>query len=252
MPMYLRHQTYRQQSKLAEYCRTGILHEDLDVKRDRVNHYRRLVLNVVNDSLVSAFPITLNLLTKEEWDALVIAFFSKHKPQSAQIWKLPLEFANFVNDEDLPEKKSYPFLIDLLKFEWMEVEVFMMEDIPYPEYQKKGDFMHDRILLNPEHRMMGLSYPVHLKKSNDISDKDEGEYFVLLYREKDSGRVQFVDISAFFAIVIENIQNGNILAHILEVLAEQMVNASVDTLKEHALAFLKKMKEKEFVLGFST
>ncbi|MCB2221877.1 MAG: DNA-binding domain-containing protein [Bacteroidetes bacterium] len=248
--MPLKKFTQQQQSDLAGYCRTNELHEDLQVRRERVHHYRRLVFNVVNDSLQSAFPLTKNLLEDKIWDQLVHQFFSAYKPQSPQVWKMPGEFYEWFSESEQPLRGEFPFIDELLQFEWMEVVLFMMEDIPYPESQKEGNWMDSTIATNPEFRIIQTNYPVHLRKAATIQDADKGDYFILMFREKDTGRIQFMDLSPFFAVVVDNIAHGADLRSVLLALQEQMPQTSLLELQENTIPLLEKLKDKGFITGF--
>ena len=94
--MQIQTDTYQQQSDLAKYCRTNILDNSLKVRKDRVHHYRRLIYNVVEDSLQAAYPLLNNLLSEKQWNQLVNDFFATHSCQSTQIWKMPGEFYEFI------------------------------------------------------------------------------------------------------------------------------------------------------------
>ncbi|MCF8369098.1 MAG: DNA-binding domain-containing protein [Bacteroidales bacterium] len=249
--MKLNQDTYQQQSSFAEYCRTNELSENLLVRKDRVHHYRRLVYNVIDDSLQTAFPLTFDLLLDEEWEALVSYYFSTHKSKSSQIWQMPKEFYLFYKTSEHPLKSTYPYLVDLLYFEWTEIEVFMMEDIKYPDVLESGDLEHDVLKLNPEHKILHLNYPVHLKNGNMINEKDKADYFVLLYRERPGGKVQFVDLSLFFALLLENIHAKNTIGQIILSLVEEYELDSYQNLMANTFQFIKKLREKGFILGFS-
>ena len=57
--MNLREGNTEIQKPLGEYCRTGVELKIPGVTPGRVHHYRRLVYNVVRDTLDTAYPITL-------------------------------------------------------------------------------------------------------------------------------------------------------------------------------------------------
>ncbi|HEY0611942.1 MAG TPA: DNA-binding domain-containing protein, partial [Chitinophaga sp.] len=103
------------QSSLADYCRTGAYQAIPGVKTaQHVSQYRRLVYNVVDDMLQSAYPLTKGLLKEEEWDELVQEFFSRHACQSPQVWYMPKELYEYiVQQEAHPLLTKYPFLHDL-------------------------------------------------------------------------------------------------------------------------------------------
>ena len=248
--MRLSPSTYKQQSDLADYCRTGELSNDLEVNRKHVRHYRRLVYNVVYDSLQSAFPLTMNLVSDEEWQMLVHTFFSNHKNQASQVWQMPREFYIFWAEKEHDLHERYPFLSDLLHLEWIEIEVFMMEDIRYPETKAEGNLKSSLLAFNPEHRFIHVNYPVHLKNARQIEAADKGEYYILVFREKNSGRVQFMDLSPFYTLILENLIQGLTLEEIFAELEQSANLENSQEMLERTLPFLEIMQGKQFITGY--
>lgn len=250
MNTHLLNDTYTQQSRFANYCRTGELEPLKGLTENRVHHYRRLVYNVVDDTLQSAFPLTHDLLSSEEWDSTVDKFFSSHSCQSYSIWKMPFEFYQFIEKNNVPLKEKYPFIEELLLFEWIEIEVYMMEDKVFPEAKNAGDWRNDVIAINPEFRLLQLSYPVHLKNPNEILEEERGEYYLLVFRERETGKVQFMNLSFYFAWLIEKISDEQ--KPLNEILndAEAIFGLNTQTLLENTLPLLEELKNKQFILGF--
>jgi len=248
--MNLQKNTYQQQSDFANYCRTNVLSESLKVRKDRVHHYRRLVFNVVDDSLRSAYPLLNNLLSAKHWDTMVKDFFANHACQSTKIWQMPQEFFHYVTSQKTEIKKKYPLIDDLMKFEWTEVELFMMEDEEYPLFENDGDWLLDVFILNPEYQLLSLSYPVYIKNAKYITASDKGNYYLLAFREKETGKIQFMDISAIHTLIIENIVKGNSLVDILNALKAQVNLVSMDLIVQQIIQFIEKLKQKGFILGF--
>ncbi|MFZ9847220.1 MAG: DNA-binding domain-containing protein, partial [Flavobacteriales bacterium] len=172
--------TFSVQSALASFCKKGEYKSIEGVNEERAKHYRRMVYNVIDDTLQSAFPLTLALLTEEEWNYAVDLFFSTHAAQTPILWRLPEEFVDFSNSLEFPLKKKYPFISELLLFEWMEVKIFMVKDIS-SEFSTQGNIQSDKLVLNPESQFLHFTYPVHLKKANEISEEDKGNYFLVMY-----------------------------------------------------------------------
>lgn len=179
--------TYQHQVTLANYCRNGAL-ENIPGVTKNISHYRRLVFNTVLDSLSAAYPLTENLLN-EEWEALVHRFFSTHKVQSPQIWNMPKEIIDYINCHEKELLNRYPFLPNLLVFEWLEIEVFMMPDVVFPKA------IAGKLCCNPEIQLVEFQFPVHLKKAAQITPNDEGTYYVAIYRNPDTKAVSFTNLS---------------------------------------------------------
>jgi len=205
--MPLSDHTYRYQSALAAYCRTGQYQAIPGVHAGHVMHYRRLVYNVVDDMLQSAYPLTHHLLKEREWKALVQEFFSRHPCQSPQVWYMPRELYRYMLQVKHPLLQQYACLQELLWLEWTEVELFMMEDRP-AAYTRDGDLLADALVLNPEHCLQRLRYPVHVKPAKQITANDQGDYFLVLFRRPDTGEVIFLNLSPVAAHMLERLAEG--------------------------------------------
>ncbi|HEU4554643.1 MAG TPA: putative DNA-binding domain-containing protein [Chitinophaga sp.] len=199
--------TFRHQSALAEYCRTGKYQAIPGVRGQHVTHYRRLVYNVVDDMLQSAYPLTHNLLTTREWNALVQEFFASHPCQSPQVWYMPRELYEYLSSKAHKLEKKYPFLLELLWLEWLEVQLFMMEDRP-AAYTTIGHIDTDPLVLNPEYHLQHFEYPVHLKNAKQLTAADKGDYFLVLFRKPDSGEVTFMNLWPALVAMLEILQES--------------------------------------------
>lgn len=247
--MLLKTETYNQQSKLANYCRNGLNVDILGAKPERLPNYRRLVFNVIKDALENTYPISYQYINTAVWDEMVYNFFSIHKCKDPQVWKMPEEFYEFCKIQNYAEIYSLPFLNDLLYFEWMEVEIYMMEDVLYPDYYDSKNWLNKKIAVNPEHKIIKLEYPVHIKKPQETVNK-EGDYFLLLYREQETGRVQFANLSVLFTFLLENIILGEktleeIFTDILYIFG---IN-DLEMLQTESFKFLEDLKTRGFILG---
>lgn len=246
----LKAETHTQQSRLADYCRTGNTPDLIDIKEDNLYQYRRLVINIALDTLETAYPITHSFLAPNVWDTLVKDFYANHKCQTTQVWRMPLEFFDYCKEKNIQQQLNISFLNDLLCFEWLELDMHTMPDIAYPQTKEIGSWLADTIALNPEHRVIQLSYPVHTTAPNEGLEEKEGIYFLLAYREKESGNLQFTDLSMLHVFIIENITNGLQLSTILEEANTLLQINDINALTQHALTFLEDLKQREFVLGF--
>jgi hypothetical protein len=246
-------ETYSQQAKLANYCRDGKEPEGLiDINQKNLFQYRRLVFNIINDILETSYPIAYSFLDRKVWEDTVFDFFIEHKCQTAQVWRMPFEFYGYCVENKLQEKLGIPFLNDLLYFEWLEMEVHTMEDIEYPKVKKEGDWMSEVIALNPEHKIIPLTYPVHTTSPGPELEQKVGNYFLLIYREKETGHVHFVDLSMFYVYILENIKNGALMKEILVEANSMFQINDIKLLKDRSLEFINDLKKRQFIIGISS
>mgnify|MGYP005838916787 CR=1 FL=1 len=246
--MNLQQATFNAQSQLAAFCRTGNYSPIQGVNEKHVHQYRRLVFNVVEDSLQSAYPLTHNLLTAQEWDGLVNIFFSEHECQSPQVWQMPGELIPFMENTNHPLLEKYVCLKDLLLFEWLEVEVYMMEDLEATPFKTKGDLKNDKLVLNQELKILMLNYPVHLKNASEITEEDQGQYFACMHRDPESGRVEFSNLQYPHVELIEHLSNQPIN---YKDAFQLFLKYTTEYEASHALnGFIQASLESKLILGF--
>ena len=248
--MLLKPETKNIQSKLADYCRTGELTLTTEVNQKHVKHYRRLVYNIIDDILESAFPIFHEFASEELWTEMVNDFFSRHNCQTPQVWKVPGEFYEYAVEQNWKEKYKLPFLEDLLLFEWIEMDIHTMKDETLPSFKIAGDWLKDVISITPEYRIVSVKYPVHTTPPQYITEKNLGQYFILIFRQPDIGSLQFLDVSVLYALTIEKIEEGLNLSQIINELQVVFSFPDKDVAQRHVLTFLKDLQTKKFVLGF--
>jgi hypothetical protein len=248
--MKLRKDTERIQHLLGQYVRDGIDRAIPGVTPGRVKHYRRLVYNVVKDTMDTAFPIARSALGSGEWDRMVYNFFSQEELQVPQVWKLPLEFYRYHTARDTGTSIGKPYLSDLLYFEWIEIEVHTMPDRPYPQVKTDGDFLKDVLAFNPEHEIIRLKFPVHLHPA-ESSIPLKGDYYVMVYRMPGSGNVKFLDLTELHVYMILKMVEDRI--PVASITGEIAMAAGIESetyLEQVLEQFIRELMEKKLVLGF--
>ncbi len=247
--MPLAESTHAAQSGLASYCRTGHLPPIQGIHPENITEYRRLVINVVMDILANAYPLTRQLLTENEWDSVVEKFFANHPCQSPQVWLMPGEFRSFLMETTDPLLARYPQLEDLLLFEWTETELYMMEDIP-AKADMSGDILFSRLVINPEHRLLRFSYPVHRKKPVSISATDHQDYYVVAHRNGE-GDVLFTDLSpALCQLLLFLADEPRSVKELFGLLEKSSPLILTTGDQQQVIAFIEKARQLELIAGF--
>ncbi len=248
--MLLKEQTKIIQSDFARYCRTGEEPNLPGVTDGRIDYYRRLIRNIFHDSIESAYPITYQFLDEDLWEGLVDKFIKNHDCKSPQVWKLPFEFYKYHLSKKTSEKLNIPFLNDLLLFEWTEIEIYMMPDKESDKYSELGDFEFNKVIHNPEFKIIPLTYPVHMMGPEDAG-KNPGAYFLLLFRHKDSGKVEFINLSPLFVFIIEQISSTEkLLKDIIRETGKLFNINKTKELQEKTLSMINDLRTRGFILGF--
>jgi len=246
--MLLSKETKDLQSKLTEYVRTGTLPLIKGAKQDKLHHYRRLVYNIVYNSLSNAYPISKAMLGDEKWKELVDEFFIKHNPQDPQIWSFPFELYEFVLKSDYSKKVNKLYLNDLLFFEWIEMEVYAMEDVEIDNFSNlsKNKSFEGEIILNPYIKLFSFEYPV-FNKEEKIDEMKKGNYFVICFRDIETFKVNYLEIDALSMIFLENLYEN--YANIETVLnfTSETINIKIEF--KNVLPLLEELNNRGIILG---
>jgi hypothetical protein len=242
--------TKSQQEKLASYCRLGDADGLEGTTVGRIATYRRLVFNNVRDALERSYPLTKNALREKEWALLVNDFFEQHSCSHPQIWRMPEELIGHVVRHQPKLQSNYPLIIDLLHFEWKEIELHMMPN-QHIEPGNCADPLGDAWHLNPEHELMQFSYPVHQKNARYISASDQGTYHCLGFRDPFEGKVHFINLTPLLAAILNKLARSS--APIQEVFNQVASEANIATpftdVAPKLLDFYRSMHNKGLFIG---
>lgn len=208
--MLLKENTYQQQAMLAKYTRTNdetIFSQLQNVKEKGIRYYRELIFNIIYDTVSNAYPIMTDFLGEDEMKKIVQRFFSSHSCSNPQVWAMPKEFMNYVNEYEKKLIHEHPFLPELMLFEWKEIEMYMMPDKPLLPYKKKGSVLTDKLVINPEIEILSFSYPVFLLHPENITEETKDDYLIIVYRDLEYREVHYNAINyiteKFIRILLE-------------------------------------------------
>ena len=247
----LKPETINQQSKLAQFSRTGEKQDLILSNPQHVFQYRRLVFNVVLGIMQQAFPIAQKAIGKDSFKALVNEFFKSHNCQTPQVWNLPLEFCNWFkisNQVDL----NLPYLSELLYFEWLEIEVHTQKDTSTEVLMPFQGNSTCHLRLNPYFKSIILNYPYH-KFAPEEWLNHKGEYPMVIYRGISDFKVHFMAVSKFGFGVLQFLQQTEnlTLGEFLEILTQQNNEAQSENLQKQVLTFFNQLSEKGILFEVS-
>ncbi len=244
--------TFKTQSSFAKAIRQEKAFKSTLSRPEALEQYRRMVFHVAEEAISSAYPLTENLLSQTEWSGLVKDFYRSGAMQSPQIWRMPEALIAFVEKDYLHLQRKYPFLLDLMRFEWAEVAVYMMPDKKV-ETPLNGKVESGNILLNPEMELLHFNFPVHLKPAGTISVNDRSDFFVSLHRHPESGKVLFTNLSPLTAQMIALLQEGERidLMALVKLSCESLhITYKPDYLPQ-AAGFVNQCIQSQLILGFT-
>lgn len=223
----LKKETQQIQEDLALYCRTNVQQDLPDVREDRLHHYRRLIFNIVNDAIKGNYPIAYKQFTTEAWEEVITDFLAEHAFQNNQLFKMPGEFIAFAEKKNYAAKYDIHYLIDLLKFEWVEVEVHTMADEEIPVLSETKDLMRKALFFSPYLKLLALNYPIHLLKRQE--NLEEKATYLLVYRQE-NGTVQYMELAPLMFSILENLISAGV--SVFTLLEEELSQLSEDQKQE--------------------
>ncbi|RFC54591.1 HvfC/BufC N-terminal domain-containing protein [Brumimicrobium aurantiacum] len=236
------------QENVAKYCLGEELKDVQAVRPKRLAHYKRLINSIITDALENSFPITKDQLSDENWNLMVEEFITEHKCKNPQLFLMPGELIDFAIQKKYPEKFEVNYLIDLLKFEWVEVEVHSAEDIEFGDFKMQKDILNDPIYFSPYTQILHLNYPLHALKETNISER-KGDFFYMIYRQP-NGTVQYIQLNALTTQIAFTLMESDYSFHEL---MNDMLKNEKQSLKEivvpQAARFIEKLKNLGIILG---
>ncbi len=249
--MFTQTNTANLQNQLAGYCRDVKEITLPGARNDKLHHYRRLVYNVVKGIMDDAFPISRKILGEQAWDNIIRKFHAEHDCQTPQVWRLPKELYAYARLHNLADQLNKPWLTDLLLLEWIEIAVYMMQDISPDAYVplEMNDLASKIFVFNQEYQVIELEYPVHLIAA-EKTIPEKGSYYLLVYREPETGRVQFINLNPFSNLLLTALLSKSTLQEWWEDEGKSLnLPAKEAIVLEEAFKFIHLLHKRQFLLG---
>lgn len=228
-----------------------------DVSAQRMQIYRDLIFNNISSFIEHTYPVTQSLLPSKIWNALVEQFFQFGQCDSPYYYDISMHFKDFVDQENFHSITSlqslhpdYPWLRELMQYEWMELYVDMAE-VTWLDDQSSGssDLDPQQLLsarsfsLKTTCWILAYQYPVQTWSTDTtLSDIQPTPSCLLIYRNQ-SDEIQIHPLHPLWAFLIENIQQQqtthlNVLASQLQE-ATQLTKDMIDETMINLLSWLK-------------
>ncbi|MBT2766478.1 putative DNA-binding domain-containing protein [Stenotrophomonas sp. ISL-67] len=158
----------------------------------RVQIYRDLLFNNLQALLGSSFPVLLQLLEKEEWDAVCRRYFIEHRCASPLFTEVAAEFVEWLQLQDaLPR----PFLAELAHYEWVELALQSRDAHPLRACGTDVDPWQSRLQRSPLAWPLAYHWPVQQIGVAFQPTTAPPEPTFLLARRVADGRIVFSQLS---------------------------------------------------------
>ncbi|MGH8431178.1 MAG: HvfC family RiPP maturation protein, partial [Solimonas sp.] len=176
----------------------------------RLQIYRELFYNNIEDCLANAFPVLRRLSPDAAWHARVRDFYARHQCHAPQFHQIAEEFLHYLDEERGEHPDDPPFLRELAHYEWVELALAIAEaeigDViadAAGDRQDRGSAAGGRMpgaadlldavpLLSPLAWALSYDYPVH-RIGPDFQPAAPGAQptYLVVYRDRDD-QVRFM------------------------------------------------------------
>lgn len=155
------------------------------VSPDRMAIYRELIRNNLLGFVESTFPVSASLLPQALWDSLCNDFVASARCKSPRFIDIPAHFLEHVAQLDWPQLAEYPWLEELMHFEWMELAV----DVAETDEELTPDSIHSSASgwhVTAHVWPMAYQWPVaNWSASTTREDIEKGLQGVLFWRDQE-------------------------------------------------------------------
>jgi hypothetical protein len=184
----------------------------------RFRTYRDLVFEGMLEVVQNICPVTRSILSDEEIKKLFWDFLLASPPQSPVLRNLPWEVSQFLRRQGHPLLEEYPWLGELMEYEFLEIEVRFAEE-------GTGVVPPGAVALNPAHALGEYTWPVHFidAKNHDVRVLPRGEFYLFLWRDPQSLEVKFMELNNLVAALIRQLKQGPMnIENLLEQTAKEV------------------------------
>lgn len=187
------------QAAYSNYLRqpnTTALPPGIPPRRSQV--YETLLYNNVQGFIQKCFPVAQTILNDQHWQQLSRDFFAHWHCETPIFSQIPREFVRYVKQANDPALIP-AWLPQLLDYEWMELEVDLIEaEVPTPQI-----LTNQQVLLraNPTLRNLQYQWPVH-RMGPTYQPTEPEPTFLLVYRNCEL-TVQFMEVNEITAALMD-------------------------------------------------
>ena len=230
------HDSFRAlQFRVAQHLRDPARQPAPDgVDAERLAVYAELLFNSVFGALSSVFPVLRSVLGDEHWRALVRDFYREYRSPYPQLHRAAEAFVEYLHEARAPHADDPPFLRDLAHYEWIELEVALVEEGVAAGAAEVVDT--DADLLNSVPRLVSASrvlaydYPVQrIGPDWQPRFEDAQPTYLAVYRDA-ALAVKFIELTAASARLLLLIEEHPQAcgAEVLELLATELAAGQAD------------------------
>ena len=206
------------QQQFCEWIRDPDLEIPQELPVERMQIYRDLLFNNVSSFIDLVYPVARAMLPELKWQQVLSEFFQKAKCRSPLYNDISLEFREYLTDQRHPILQEYPWLAELLQFEWLELylDTVEIEDV----------VLHENYAwqLSTQVWVLVYQYPVYRWTTLTTQEQVELSPSAVMVWRDEQDRVRIEQLSPLFAMLIEQLtQNIMLTEHDIYILIQSIL-----------------------------
>ncbi|HMM70661.1 MAG TPA: putative DNA-binding domain-containing protein [Rhodocyclaceae bacterium] len=217
----------------------------------RMRVYQELLFNNLESFLLACYPVSRRILGKRRWQKMVRHFFAEHRSHSPLFRDIPEAFLHWARTRAEMVNEDWPFLTDLLEYEWLELAVSIDPRVPGSDtVDPAGDLLAGIPVLQPASRLASYRWAVHrLGPRFRPRDPDGTVYHYLLFRGEDDS-VRFLLLNPLSAALLALAQLHPASGHqLLTQLADHGGMSDRDAFIRQGATLLGQLRQQGAIVG---
>jgi hypothetical protein len=221
------------------------------IESRRISIYTDLIFRNIENFIANSFPVLRQVIHDDEWHIILRGFLKKHISRTPYFPKLPLEFLNYLEQEQ-DEIELPAFCIELAHYEWIEISLsFDPREISLKNVDQNGDLLKGIPVLSLLAQPHIYQWPVHKISSNFVpKEKPYEPTYLIVYRDH-LYDVGFIELNQIAAKLIEELQKNTDKTgeEILLDIAKQLQHPDPKVVIKGGFEVIQDFKKKDILLG---
>ncbi len=210
----------------------------------RMGIYSELIFNNLSALLCDFFPVINSILSEEEWEAMIRAFFISHQSQTPYFPQISGEFVEYLSNRQISDGLP-DFLNELAHYEWIELALYTLEeDLPAAPVDEDA-IGNTPLALSPLAQPIAYRYPVH-QISPDFQPEEppDNPTFLLVTRDANES-IHFFELQPLSFQLLHEIQEnpGLVAEEWLSAAADELGHENKSEFIRNGVALLKSFNE---------
>lgn len=223
-----------------------------DIEDRRMQIYRELFYNNIEDFLANAFPVLRRISADDIWHARVRDFYARHQCHDPIFHRVAAEFLGFLENERGEHADDPPFIRELCHYEWVELALSVSELELTPELaDPNGDLLNGRPLVSPLAWTLSYEWPVHRIGPDAIPEAPEAQPTYLIVNRNRQDEVKFMEINAVTARLMQLLEEDaeSSGSELMAQIALELNHPQPQAVIEAGAEILRDLRERDILLG---